>query len=298
MLQSIIPGPRNDGPKRLDDALWYAVARVEDDPQNVGAILRELGWDGGHDLPINLAGEKDERASRALKRLREDGFVPHAVERSIAVIESSLPMLHTEVCEALMEAGLCFKRLSCEALLTAAQCFRAGAPFAIARLGPRAALVRPGAAEALNQLAARVLDLMLGRGCANVTELIDDARAIFGPNASSRFTEAALRSGGPFEWLDRDAKWFWYIGAGSNGLIHQIQRVMAVTSRIGLRRLRSAIRHGNGFGGFAPPLKVLEFICRHLPFVRLEGDTIACVAGMANLNPALTPDEKILTDVL
>ena len=150
-----------------------------------------------------------------------------------------------------MGAGLCFKRLSCEALLTAARCFRVEAPFAIVRLGPSEALVKPGTAGALNQLAARVLDLMQSRGCANTTELIDDARAIFGPNASSRFTEAALRSGGPFEWLDRDAKWFWYIGghgAGSNRLIDQIQRVLAATPRIRLTRLRSAIRRNNGLG--------------------------------------------------
>lgn len=237
MLQSIIPGPRDEGPKRLDEALRYAVARVEDNPQSVEAILRHLGWDCRHlaearALPNNLAGETEKRASQAIERLREHGFVPDAVERSIALIERSLPILDTEVCEVLMQAGLCFKRISCEALLTAAQCFRAEAPFDVLRLGPREALVTPGAAAGLNQLAARVLDLMHARGCANVTELIDDAGAIFGHNASSRFTEAALRSGGPFEWLDRDAKWFWYIGAGSNGLIHQIQRVLAAPPRI------------------------------------------------------------------
>jgi hypothetical protein len=121
----------------------YAVARVEEDSQNVDAIIRHLGWDGGRlpkasiclDQPINLVDERAKQpASRAIERLREDGFVPDAVERSIALIESSLPILNAEVCEALMGAGLCFKRLSCEALLTAARCFRIEAPFAIVGL--------------------------------------------------------------------------------------------------------------------------------------------------------------------
>jgi hypothetical protein len=168
------------------------------------------------------------------------------------------------------------------------------------RLGPSEALVKPETVGALDQLAARVLDVMQSRGCANTTELIDDARAIFGRSASSRFTEAALRSGGPFEWLDRNANWFWYIGghgAGSNRLIDQIQRVLAATPRIRLTRLRSAIRRNNRLG-FAPPIKVLEFVCRHLLFARLEGDSVARVPGITKLGQGLTSDEQILIDVL
>ena len=33
-------------PERLDEALRYAVARIEEDPQNVDAIIGHLGWDG------------------------------------------------------------------------------------------------------------------------------------------------------------------------------------------------------------------------------------------------------------
>jgi hypothetical protein len=114
----MIPGPRYEAPNRLDDALRYAVARVEEDSQNVDAIIRHLGWDGGRlpeapicsDQPINLVDERPKQAaSRAIERLREDGFVPDAVERSIALIESSLPILNAEVCEALMGLGSALK---------------------------------------------------------------------------------------------------------------------------------------------------------------------------------------------
>jgi hypothetical protein len=74
--------------------------------------------------------------------------------------------------------------------------------------------------------------------------------------------------------------------------------VLAATPRIQLTRLRSAIRRDNGFGGFAPPIKVLSFICSHLLFVRFEGETIARVPGIMNLSQTLTPNERILINIL
>jgi hypothetical protein len=301
---------RKPDTQNLDQALRSAVMRVEEDPENVDTIITHLGWDGrrvsqaqvGRDPPINLANERATKAvSRVIERLRQNSVVPDVVERSLSLVEKSLPILETEVCEALMEGGLCFKRFSCEALLNAAKCFRTQAPFSIVKLGPSSALVKPGTAESLDQLAARVQDIMHSRGYASTTELVDDARAIFGPNASLRFTEAVLRSGGPFEWLDQETRWFWYLTdyrSSSNRLIHQIQRVLAATPRIQLTRLRSAIRRDNGLGGFAPSIKVLSFICSHLLFVRFEGETIARVPGIMNLSQTLTPNERILINVL
>jgi hypothetical protein len=50
-------------------------------------------------------------ANRAIERLRDDDLMPDAVERSLALIENSLPVLDVEMWEALMEAKLCFVRL-------------------------------------------------------------------------------------------------------------------------------------------------------------------------------------------
>jgi hypothetical protein len=111
-------------PIRLDEALRYAVARIESDPRNVDAIVRHFGWDG-HTAnaqplpgqPIDLARERAKQAvSRMIERLREDRFVPDVVDRSISLIKQALPLLDAEVCETLMNARLCFTRLTCEAL--------------------------------------------------------------------------------------------------------------------------------------------------------------------------------------
>jgi len=200
-----------------------------------------------------------------------------------------------------MNARLCFTRLSCEALLAATRCFGAEPAFEVVTLGSCNGLVKPGAAAGLAQLTTRAQEFVQSFGCANVTELTHDAQDIFGPRVSPRFTEAALRAYGRFEWLDQETKWFWYIpdrGHGSNRLVQQIQRVLAATPRIQLAKLRSAIRRDNGFGSFTPPRIVIESICRRLLFLQCDEDNIIRVPGMAAWDTILTAHERVLVDVL
>src|ERR1700680_3158173 len=175
-------------PGRLNEALMYAVARIEADPRAVAAVASYLGWDGGglrreHPVgrPSDPAHEHIEKiVDRAIARLRGDGFVPEAVRRSIAVAEQSLPILESELCEVLLNAKLCFVRFSCEALVSAAAAFREHPPFELVRFGSRDGLVKSGTANGINHLALTAQSLMRIRGCANIIELRDRAREIFG----------------------------------------------------------------------------------------------------------------------
>jgi hypothetical protein len=296
-------------PERLDEALQYAVARIEKDPQNVAAIVRYLGWDGhdatNEDRPGRPAGLPRQRlqhiVERAIRELRADGTVPEVVERSIALVERSLPILDMELCKTLLNARLCYVRFTCRALASAAVVFRKQSPFEIVRIGRSVGLVKSGTAADINQLAARAQGLMRSRGWANIIELTDDAQGMFGPNANRGFTEAAVRTVERFEWLDQDKRCFWYMpdcGRLSNRLVDQIQRILAVTPRIRLAELRSAIHHANGLRSFAPPLDALASICRRLLFVQIEGDTVVRVPGLAQWDTVLSPNETILIDVL
>ena len=296
-------------PTRLDEALKYAVSRIEKDPRNVETVIHCLGWDGDLaqtedrvDRPSDSIRDRTkEIVVRAIMRLREDGFVPDAVERSISLIERSVPILEVELCEALLAAKLSFVKFSCDALLAAVQTFREKPPFEIVRLGRQVGLARSGTSEDISKFAARAQDLVRSRGCANMKELTDDARATFGPNTSERFTEAAVRTVGRFEWLDQESGWFWYVpdrGDGANRLATQIQRILAATPSVRLGEVRSAIRRDNGLGGFAPPLGILAAICRRLVFVQVEGDSVVRAPILVQWNAVLAPNEKIFVDVL
>jgi hypothetical protein len=296
-------------PGRLNEALMYAVARIEADPRAVAAIASYLGWDGGglrreHPVgrPSDPAHEHIEKiVDRAIARLRGDGFVPEAVRRSIAVAGQSLPILESELCEALLNAKLCFVRFSCEALVSAAAVFRENPPFELVRFGGRDGLVKSGTANGINHLALTAQSLMRIRGCTNIIELTDRAREIFGANTSQSFTEAVIRAGARFEWLDQESGWFWYMpdrGGGSNRLINQIKRVMAVTPSIRLRELRAAIRRDHRWGSFAPPLKVLASVCKRLFFLRVDADVVIRIPSVPRWDDVLGPHEATLVSIL
>jgi hypothetical protein len=294
--------------ERLDEALRYAVARIEDDPQNVDAIIRHLGWDGRYTRDEDVGeppGLPPERVKqivvRAIDRMREDGFIPRVVEQSIILAERSVPILDIELCNALLNAKLCFIKFACAGLALAAAIFREKSPFEVARLGQSDALVKAGTTEGINRLAARARAVMRSRGCASMMELTDYARELFGPNASQGFTEAAVRTVARFEWLDQQNGWFWYMpdnDPGANRLVDQIKRVLATAPRVRLTELRSAIRRDHRFGSFAPPLKVLASICKRLLFLHLDGDAVVRVPGLVPWDAVLGPNETTLADVL
>jgi hypothetical protein len=300
---------RESGPGRLNEALNYAVGRIEPDARAVAAIMDHLGWGGGglslENAPERTPAGSEENvahlANRAIERLRAASFVPEAVQRAIDLTEQSLPILEAELCDLLLNARLCFVRFSCDALAAAATAFRATPPFERVRLGDRDGLVKSGAARQLNQLSATAKRLMRMRGCANIIELTDRARGIFGPNTSQGFTEAVIRTGEPFEWLDQKSGWFWQIttaGSDSNQLVNQIRRVMAVAPRITLRELRAAIRRDYPLGGFAPPLRVLAAVCKRLYYIRMEGDVVIRIDSLQRWNQVLGPDEANLVRIL
>ena len=207
-----------------------------------------------------------------------------------------------DICKALLNARLCYTRFSCGALASAGAVFRRPSPFEIIKVGSSEGLVKSGtSAESITQLAARAQDLMRSRGCANMMELADAAREIFGSEARQPFIEAAIRTVPRFEWLNQETGWFWYRpdrGHGSNRLVNQIRRILAVTPRIQFADLRSAIGRDHCLRNFAPPTDVLASICQRLLFAHVEGDVVVRIPGLAQWDAVLSSNEKTLVKVL
>ena len=81
-------------------------------------------------------------------------------------------------------------------------------PFEAVVVGGQHGLLKSGAAECINQVAALAQGIMQSRGCVNMSGLADKSQEIFGSSVSYAFAEAAARTGPKFEWLDRENGWF------------------------------------------------------------------------------------------
>jgi hypothetical protein len=293
-----------DVPLRLDEALRYAVARIEKDPHRIEVIISFLGWGGRTARSLQeltqSVGLNSEQAvpivACAIERLRQTGFVPETVQRALVLAERLVPILDTELNEALLRAKICYQRFACDGLVSVAEVFKERSPFEAVVVGAHQALVKSGAAEGISQLAALARRTVQSRGCANVESLAEDSQEIFGSSTSPALAEAAARTSGRFEWLDREHRWFWYIPErddNSNCLVDQIKRVLAVTPRISLFELQSSIHRDHQSEELVPPLNVLSSVCERLLFVRVEGDVAVRVAGPVKWETVLAASPRI-----
>jgi hypothetical protein len=182
-----------DVPLRLDEALRYAVARIEKDPHKIEIIISFLGWGGRAERSlqelnpsVSLNAEQVvPTVACAIDRLRQTGFVPEAVQRALILAERLVPVLDTELNEALLDAKICYQRFACDGLVSAAEIFRETSPFEAVVVGTHQALVKSGTAEGISQLAALARRTVQTRGCANVDSLAEDSQEIFGSSARS-----------------------------------------------------------------------------------------------------------------
>jgi hypothetical protein len=280
--------PHGDVPVRLDEALKYAVAQVEKDPRSAQLIVAHFGWNGQNRRSVDeLSAERNvppkqiqRIVARTVKALRDSRLVPEAVTRSIDLANRMLPIVDVELCEALLQARLCYVRFSCSALVAAAEIFGGASPFEEAIIGESRALVQSGNTRCIKELAELVRYVMQTRGCANTAELAEEFRGVVGGGATRRFSESVGRSAGAFEWLDQEDGWFWYVpgqGGRANPLLNCIKQVLAVTPRVELSQLQLAI--GRVIPS-PPPLNVLAAICKRLLFVRVQDETIIRVPNL------------------
>jgi hypothetical protein len=110
--------------------------------------------------------------------------------------------------------------------------------------------------------------------------------------------ERLLQTQFDFSWLDKDCNWFWFSksergGKSWNGLLTQIKKIFAVTNTIRISELRKGVARDTRRDGFAPPRVILLELCRQLPWLQVEDETIRLI-DKSEVKDALSPTETIL----
>ena len=243
--------------------------------RNVDVVVDYLGWGGGDPRTLESVGDElyitRERVrqivAKAIDRMGQR-LAPKVLGQALALISNAIPLHRAAFDRLLAERGLTDGPFSPAGMRKALELYRLDTPFEV---GTENVLLPIGANQATQRASVAANRTISARGCVHIEELAD---ADPGLRRLGAKTIAFVLSSNPrFKWLDAKRTWLWRgvgNGAGRNRLVNTIARVLAASERISLPELRSALRRNLRMGGFAPPLAILENICRELPFAKIS----------------------------
>lgn len=259
-------------------------------------------------------------------------FAP-ALERTLQWLEEQAPLPLDELGSRLKGESLTRSDLGFRALRRIAQLLQREMPFEAKMIGGAAFLGRTGVADEsegqgryaylamrIRRLARRqvsrwgaatieditaTLNQRLKNAVAAEDATAETSNADAVESADAEATDAVdenlvkqvLKTQRDFTFLDDTENWFWLSSTKRNGLVLQIEKVLAVAPRIGIADLRAGVSQHHRRQGFAPPQRVLLELCRQLPGFGVEGDTVFATTPR-QLDGALSPTERVLVNVL
>lgn len=243
-------------------------------------------------------------------------FAP-ALDRALEWLEKEAPLAIEEVGPRLQHQGLTLHKMSFEALKRIARLLGREMPVETGLVGQKTwvqsadkqgtTILRLARRQVSRWGLSTVEEITAGLGAQNgaAEEAVgeempgDNSQAsVSSPEkvARTEMVRRILASQSDFAWLDEDKNWFWFSKTNRNGLITQIDKVMAVAPRIGIGALRAGVSRQHRRQGFAPPGRVLLELCRGLWGLSVEGSEVV-VTGR-RLSGALSETEELMAQVL
>jgi len=225
-----------------------AAQTVAEDPAGAGTLDEELAR-----LPA--AGAQALVSSTPL------------LERALAAIAADLPGSEREVLARLAAQGLVDRPVDLAMIERAARFYARPMRFTVLRRQGLVVAV-PMEKMAVSQRAY----YMASRGLVTwgLISIADICSRLEGE--SVEFVTRLFAAHRSFQWLDRRGGWFWF-GNLRSPLVRTIERALAVAGRVRLAELSRALFRRRA-PRRVPPLRALGELCRNVPQLRVEGQTV------------------------
>ncbi len=272
-----------------------------------GATLQEMALDVGVNRErIRQICKPVEQAIGVLAPL--EPCVP-SLKRALQFAAERAPVSLQEIEDELHDAQITKGRLRVRQLLRIAGWLGCPSPIAISQIGgqadgqPMVVLVDDdnGVPEQrkVNNVLQKARKAVSRWGTAHIEEIAANVIEDFGGENSEsdiRRIIHVLESQPDFAWLDEENGWFWFSSTPRNGLVTQINKALAVASRLRVADLRAAVSRHHRRQGFAPPQRVLLELCRQCGFSVHEG--IIDAKSSSDSSDALSETEWYMVQVL
>jgi Sigma-70, region 4/Bacterial RNA polymerase, alpha chain C terminal domain len=307
----LCPWPRSCEHSFLEDELQALVSRRRPGPDSVSAerntriVLEYLGLDGCGGATLQEIGERYgltrervrqicDRATHWLKRLSS---VPTLLQRTLDFVSRHLPA------EAgILEAQLQRERLTrtsfrLEGLANAMELLHRTLPFEIHEIDGRRMAVHPERVRIVRRTIGIARKVIARFGVATVADVAARITELMSCTTSAEFVTGVLEGRQGFEWLEREAGWFWISSLTKNRVLSRIRKILSVAEALDVGELRSGIARHYSMNGYAPPRRVLLELCGRLSYCQIEGSFVRAKPGV-DWQTALRGTELAMAKIL
>lgn len=233
-----------------------------------GESLRTLGKE------VGLTHERVRQiVSETSKRLSTRRTVSPTLDQTIAFVVDRMPATAGEI-----EGDLPFERLTSgrfrlEGVVRAAELLGRHLPFSITEIKGERLVHAPdiSSIDTIIDIAQRVIRKW---GMATLSDVVAEVRKVDPGVCDRSLVTGVLACRGGFCRLDKSGEWFWLSDIPNNRVLNRVRKILSVANPIGLSELRAGIARDYRMKGFSPSKSVLLEFCRHVPGLRVHGNTI------------------------
>jgi len=246
-------------------------------------VASYYGWDGsgGHTLEqlgrrYGLSRERIRQVCvRAMKRNRGAKVFAPVLDRALAFIAQRLPTRVDKLKAEFEAAGFSACSLPLETIREAAEFLSRSTKFALVTVGRRQLAVKPDCVSQPRAIIQAARRAVLSYGATTISDVAAEVSSQSRTKVDYALVEETLQALDDFQWLYRRRGWFQLQSLPQYGLPKMIDKILSVTDRIDVSKLRSAIARYRRTGRKVPPARVLLEFCRRLSGVTVAGSTIA-----------------------
>jgi hypothetical protein len=209
-----------------------------------------------------------------VKRSRGATVFAPVLDRALAFLAERVPAVADALTAEFHAAGFTKCGLPLESVREAAGFLSREIPFDLVAVGDTRLAVDPQCVELPKTIVQTAKRAVLSYGATTLGDVASEVAEQAGARVDPRLIQVTLEAMPDFSWLDRRRGWFQLESLPQYGLPNMIEKVLAVTGRIEVSKLREAVARYRRSGRKVPPPRVLAEFCRQMPGVRVEGNTI------------------------
>jgi len=252
--------------------------------RNKELIAARYGWGGKSPATLQEIGDSfgsltRERVRQICSKFEEKiagkQLVLPSVTKALAICADAAPASDVVLGELLVQEGIAKQVYSIEGIINAAHLGRVRARIESADSPFGHLYVPVGGATIPSKAVRYARNSMSSRGATNLLQVSDFLLAETGHSVTPDALESILQDQPGFVKFDDFPGWLW-IATSRNRLINVLRKIFAVTDRLHVSEVRTAVQRFGRLEGFAPPQRVLlgvadqvaeleatdEFICR------------------------------------